>query len=201
MLTDKIKKAINAHANECYPKECCGVIVNGDYIPCTNVAVDDAQFEIDVRDIVGAEKEGNELCKGEEAQNPAEAGGKELGKHAAEVAEGMGKERHHGLVNAEEHAQNSAADARKNGTAAHQDTLDEPQQPAARRHVEKEIFEMQWSSTFPMECRQAVWLFSVYHTRATGKTIRRIFFARGPVVPKDIPLWGGSYTGLGKHTA
>lgn len=58
MLTAKIKKAINAHANECHPKECCGVIVNGDYIPCTNVAVDDAQFEIDVMDLVGAEKEG-----------------------------------------------------------------------------------------------------------------------------------------------
>ena len=62
MLTAKIKKAINAHANECHPKESCGVIVNGDYIPCTNVAVDDAQFEIDVMDIVGAEKEGKILA-------------------------------------------------------------------------------------------------------------------------------------------
>lgn len=62
MLTAKIKKAINAHANECHPKESCGVIVNGDYIPCTNVAVDDAQFEIDVMDIVGAEKEGRILA-------------------------------------------------------------------------------------------------------------------------------------------
>lgn len=62
MLTAKIKKAINAHANECHPKEACGVIVNGDYIPCTNVAVDDAQFEIDVMDLVGAEKEGKILA-------------------------------------------------------------------------------------------------------------------------------------------
>lgn len=58
MLTAKIKKAINAHANECHPKEACGVIVNSEYIPCTNVSLDDAQFEIDVIDIVGAEKEG-----------------------------------------------------------------------------------------------------------------------------------------------
>lgn len=58
MLTAKIKKAINAHANKCHPKECCGVIVNGEYIPCTNISPDDAQFEIDVMDLVGAEKEG-----------------------------------------------------------------------------------------------------------------------------------------------
>lgn len=58
MLTKSIKAAINAHANECYPRECCGVIVNGEYIPCTNVSTDDSQFEIDVMDIVGAEKEG-----------------------------------------------------------------------------------------------------------------------------------------------
>ena len=58
MLTAKIKKAINAHANECHPKEACGVIVNGEYIPCTNISTDDNQFEIDVIDLVGAEKEG-----------------------------------------------------------------------------------------------------------------------------------------------
>lgn len=58
MLTKSIKKAINAHANECHPKEACGVIVNGEYIPCANVSTDDNQFEIDVIDIVGAEKEG-----------------------------------------------------------------------------------------------------------------------------------------------
>lgn len=58
MLTAKIKKAINGHANKCHPKEACGVIVNGEYIPCTNISPDDAQFEIDAIDIVGAEKEG-----------------------------------------------------------------------------------------------------------------------------------------------
>lgn len=58
MLTKTIKAAINAHAKECYPRESCGVIVNGEYIPCTNISPDDAQFEIDVIDLVGAEKEG-----------------------------------------------------------------------------------------------------------------------------------------------
>lgn len=58
MLTDEIRNAINAHANECHPKEACGVIVNGEYIPCTNISTDDNQFEIDVIDLVGAEKEG-----------------------------------------------------------------------------------------------------------------------------------------------
>lgn len=58
MLTAKIKKAINAHANECHPKEACGVIVGKEYIPCNNVSPDDNQFEIDIIDLVGAEKEG-----------------------------------------------------------------------------------------------------------------------------------------------
>lgn len=58
MLTAKIKKAINAHAKRDYPRESCGVIVNKEYIPCKNIAADDAQFEIDVIDLVGASKEG-----------------------------------------------------------------------------------------------------------------------------------------------
>ena len=58
MLTKSIKKAIISHANRDYPREACGVIVGKEYIPCKNVAADDAQFEIDVMDLVGAEKEG-----------------------------------------------------------------------------------------------------------------------------------------------
>lgn len=58
MLTAKIKKAINAHANAEYPREACGVIVNKEYIPCRNISADDAQFEIDPMDLVGAGKEG-----------------------------------------------------------------------------------------------------------------------------------------------
>lgn len=62
MLTAKIKKAINAHAKTEYPRESCGVIIGKEYIPCTNIAVDDAQFEIDPIDLVGAGKEGKVLA-------------------------------------------------------------------------------------------------------------------------------------------
>lgn len=58
MLTDEVKRSINAHANECHPKECCGVILNGEYVPCKNISPDDAQFEICPYDLVRAEKEG-----------------------------------------------------------------------------------------------------------------------------------------------
>lgn len=58
MLTKSIKAAIIDHAKADYPREACGVIVKNEYIPCKNVAADDAQFEIDVMDLVGAEKEG-----------------------------------------------------------------------------------------------------------------------------------------------
>lgn len=58
MLTKSIKAAIIDHANRDYPREACGVIVGKEYIPCKNIAADDAQFEIDVMDLVGAGKEG-----------------------------------------------------------------------------------------------------------------------------------------------
>lgn len=62
MLTKSIKAAIIDHANRDYPREACGVIIGKEYIPCTNIAADDAQFEIDPIDIVGAEKEGKILA-------------------------------------------------------------------------------------------------------------------------------------------
>lgn len=62
MLTKTIKAAIIAHAKAEYPREACGVIVKKEYIPCKNIALDDAQFEIDVIDLVGAEKEGKILA-------------------------------------------------------------------------------------------------------------------------------------------
>ena len=58
MLTKSIKAAIIAHARRDYPREACGVIVNKEYIPCTNIAADDAQFEICPIDLVGAGSEG-----------------------------------------------------------------------------------------------------------------------------------------------
>lgn len=62
MLTAKIKKTIIAHAKRDYPREACGVIVKKEYIPCKNIAADDAQFEIDPIDLVGAAKEGKILA-------------------------------------------------------------------------------------------------------------------------------------------
>lgn len=59
MLTSDNKKAIIEHAKSCYPKESCGILLeNKEYIPCKNIAADDAQFEIDPIDLVGAAKEG-----------------------------------------------------------------------------------------------------------------------------------------------
>lgn len=58
MLTKSIKAAIIDHANRDYPREACGVIVGKEYIPCKNIAADDAQFEICPMDLVGAGSEG-----------------------------------------------------------------------------------------------------------------------------------------------
>ncbi|ELW82987.1 prokaryotic JAB domain-like protein, partial [Acinetobacter sp. OIFC021] len=69
-LTAKLKKAIMAHAEKSYPEECCGLIVGGKYLPCTNIAptVYDqngiikqdktTNFEIDPEDLVSAENQG-----------------------------------------------------------------------------------------------------------------------------------------------
>jgi proteasome lid subunit RPN8/RPN11 len=37
-IDPKLKKAIMAHADECYPQECCGVIVGKEYIRCRNIS-------------------------------------------------------------------------------------------------------------------------------------------------------------------
>lgn len=58
MLTKSIKAAIIDHANRDYPREACGVIVGKEYIPCKNIAADDAQFEICPMDLIGAGNEG-----------------------------------------------------------------------------------------------------------------------------------------------
>ena len=58
MLTAVITDAINAHAAQCYPRECCGVIVDDKYIACNNIAADAAQFEICPRDLVRAQAQG-----------------------------------------------------------------------------------------------------------------------------------------------
>lgn len=58
MLTKKIKADIIAHAIREYPRECCGVIVDKVYLPCVNIAADDAQFEINPVDLVSASEQG-----------------------------------------------------------------------------------------------------------------------------------------------
>ncbi|UNU74100.1 C40 family peptidase [Moraxella nasovis] len=37
-ITKKLKLAIEHHAKAEYPKECCGLVINGEYYPCDNVA-------------------------------------------------------------------------------------------------------------------------------------------------------------------
>ena len=54
-LTAKLKKAIQAHAAEVYPSECCGVIVNKEYIPCRNISDHKDRFEIHHEDLAKAE--------------------------------------------------------------------------------------------------------------------------------------------------
>lgn len=40
MIDQELREAISAHALTEYPKECCGLVVRGKYIPCRNVAAD-----------------------------------------------------------------------------------------------------------------------------------------------------------------
>ena len=58
MLTAQIKTDILAHAQRVYPVECCGVIVNNQYIACDNIAGKDSEFIIRPLDVVKAEKLG-----------------------------------------------------------------------------------------------------------------------------------------------
>ena len=57
-LTDEIKAAIQAHAAECFPAECCGLIVKNAYVPCRNIAKHADQFEIHHKDLAKAEDAG-----------------------------------------------------------------------------------------------------------------------------------------------
>lgn len=52
-LTKSLKDKITAHARQEYPNECCGLVVDGVYYPCTNIAPNPAEtFEIDPADFV-----------------------------------------------------------------------------------------------------------------------------------------------------
>ncbi|WP_201555773.1 C40 family peptidase [Psychrobacter sp. 72-O-c] len=52
------KEAMLNHAAACYPRECCGFLVNREYVECRNIADNDSEFKIDPRDLVRAEKLG-----------------------------------------------------------------------------------------------------------------------------------------------
>jgi proteasome lid subunit RPN8/RPN11 len=54
-LTEKLKNAIQDHAAQVYPDECCGVIVDKEYIQCRNISDDKNQFEIHHEDLARAE--------------------------------------------------------------------------------------------------------------------------------------------------
>lgn len=54
-LTAKLKKAIMLHASEMFPDECCGVVVDHEYIRCRNVSGNKDQFEIHHEDLAKAE--------------------------------------------------------------------------------------------------------------------------------------------------
>ena len=57
-LSGTIKAAIQAHAAECFPAECCGLIVNDVYVQCRNISKHTDQFEIHHKDLARAEDAG-----------------------------------------------------------------------------------------------------------------------------------------------
>ena len=57
-LTEMLKAGILAHAEECFPLECCGVIVDDYYVPCRNISPHQDQFEIHPEDLASVEDVG-----------------------------------------------------------------------------------------------------------------------------------------------
>ena len=61
-LAKQLKADIIAHAFDCYPAECCGLIIGGQYYPCDNVAPNPAEhFEIHHLDMVEMEEYHGEI--------------------------------------------------------------------------------------------------------------------------------------------
>jgi proteasome lid subunit RPN8/RPN11 len=53
------RQAVARHARECYPEECCGLIVDGRYRPCANVSSTPTEaFAISPEDWAAAEDSG-----------------------------------------------------------------------------------------------------------------------------------------------
>lgn len=66
MLNKRPTKQILDHANECYPRECCGLLLKTkhgkQYYPCENIAQDNKQFEINPKDYIMAEMHGEVIA-------------------------------------------------------------------------------------------------------------------------------------------
>lgn len=96
-LAKKLKEAITAHAWSEYPNECCGLIVNGQYHPCTNIAHDPANtFEIDPAELVALSELGEVVAIVHSHPNgeplPSEVDKVQMGLHGVDwVIVGLGK--------------------------------------------------------------------------------------------------------------
>ncbi len=53
-----ILPAVQQHAAQCAPRECCGLIVGGAYVPCRNIAGEAAHFALHPADFAAAEDSG-----------------------------------------------------------------------------------------------------------------------------------------------
>lgn len=83
-LSAKVKKAILAHTKECFPLECCGVIVGSEYIACRNISEHQDQFEIHPEDLAKAEDLG-EITAYVHSHPNATARASELDLHQIEL--------------------------------------------------------------------------------------------------------------------
>ena len=54
-LTEMLKAGILADAEECFPSESCGVIIDDYYVPCRNISSNQDQFEIHPEDLANVE--------------------------------------------------------------------------------------------------------------------------------------------------
>lgn len=85
-LTEILKAAIVHHAEECYPLECCGLIIDDYYVPCRNIATDKNQFEIHHEDLAMVEDLG-EIQAYVHSHPDASARASELDLHQIELHE------------------------------------------------------------------------------------------------------------------
>ena len=83
-LTTKMKKAILQDAAQCFPQECCGVIVDGTYIACRNLSEHHDQFEIHPDDLAKVEDLG-EIQAYVHSHPNATARASELDRHQIEL--------------------------------------------------------------------------------------------------------------------